>query len=376
MNNTNPPSDDFQDESTGYSRSISSKIDAYKAEIADLEKTRNDDINNLDELRKKIRKVKGKKSKVSFDLEVINDFDPELVQHRKPKIDTATRLTEIGINICLSLGGFATLLELSTIDPAITSISSLLQLAFLFVISYGIVFALKAGIVKHITTAEKISLYHRLDNKTNKFTRNKSHSEDGQSFNVDSEMPPLDRAEQDSLVDSENKSLLEVEQDFDVDSAIEIKLRTQSLARLFHDRRVLWNVGILTVLDFGFAASGVWFSFPSGTNLAIRLISLIPVFLFSYLNILNALAMASHEILQDIKRNEKIKVLKEDTEKIVRTLLDKSHKLKLKLDDLEDKHEELLDRLDDLDDRIAELEERKLEAIDELESNNDGWAAA
>jgi hypothetical protein len=348
MNGNQAPSDSTQApfdrskyEAQDIPASVFTQINYFDETIKNLLTNLNEVVTNLDKSENDINTVKQEASCNSFKLEVIHNTNIDLLLQKPPKVSRKNRAIEIATNSCLSLGVSSTLLEVFKIDPTITSIVSLLQLLFVLVVSYGIVFAVKDSIVKQIMTTENIMPYRKLQPDTN---------------NTNSDRETLTpQVIDNSQVKSETKA----------------ELQTQSLLWIFNNDRAMLPAGILFLLDFCFSVPGVWLSLPSNVSPFVRASAIIAVLLFSYLNISNALVMASNQILRDLKRQEKIKIITEDSASEIPLLVEEAYKLDLKLLTLEDKHEKLLDRAAELEDKIANLEEERLDIIRDLDSGDD-----
>jgi uncharacterized coiled-coil protein SlyX len=317
------------------------KISYFDKTIENLSTTLKELNVHIDKLERKITIVKHKILHNSFELEAINDTSIDLLLQKPPKVSRKNRAIEIATNSCLSLGISSTLLEVFKIDPTITSLVSLLQLLFVLIVSYGIVFAVKDSIIKQIVTTENITPYYR--------------------FKPDTKDTNSDRG---ALTP-------QVIQNSQVKSRTRAELQTQSLLMIFNNRLAMLPAGILFVLDFCFSLPGVWLSLPSNVHPLVRCSSILAVALFSYLNISNALVMASNQILRDLKRQEKIEIINQDKNSEITLLVERDYKLNLALSILEDKQEKLLDRAVELEDKIADLEEERLDIIRDLDFVDD-----
>jgi hypothetical protein len=316
---------------------IFAQIDCFDNIIENLSSTLNQTNTLIDKLKIKITIAKQKASQNSFMLEGIHDISIDLIHQLPQKISRKNKAIDVGTNLCLSLGIFSTLLEVFKLDPSITSILSLLQLSLVLIVSYGIVFAVKDSIVKQIATTENIAPYRKYKPNTKDLS------------------PPTPQ----------------VERNLRLGTDIKPELQTQSLSWVFNNYWAMLNCGFLMFLDFCFSVPGVWLSLPSNVHPLVRGSSIIAVLLFSYLNISNALVMASNKILRDLKRQQKINIITGESGSQIILLVERAYKLDLTIAILEDKYEKLLDRAVELEDKIADLEEERLDIIRNLDSDYD-----
>jgi hypothetical protein len=327
------PFDPAQYEKTDFSPLVFAQIDCFDKTIENLSNTLNQTNILVDKLQRKIIIAKQKVSKNSFMLEGIYDVSIDLIRQLPQKISIKNKAIDVATNLCLSLGIFSTLLEVFKLDPSITSILSLLQLSFVLIVSYGIVFAIKDSIVKQIATTENIAPYRKYKANTKDIS------------------PPIPQVEQNLQLGSDTKP----------------DLQTQSLSWVFNNYWAMLNCGFLMTLDFCFSLPGVWLSLPSNVHPLVRGSSIIAVLLFSYLNISNALVMASNKILRDLKRQQKINIINGESGSEIILLVERAYKLDLTIAILEEKYEKLLNRAAELEDKIADLEEERLDIIRSLD---------